>query len=129
LGLAKAGAKDIKDVYLFDLLEKVQKCICKMMTVIGNGMKPVKDCEVGEEDIEYLEKNIKRIEGAAGEIKGFILAGESEVSARLHVARSVCRRAERGACRISDEPNFPPAILKYLNRLSDLLFLLAHEYE
>lgn len=127
LGFAKAGAKD---VYVSDSLNRIQKDIYKIMSVAGNEMKPPKNVDgVTEEDVARLKKDIERVEGAIGKILKFSIPGESELSARIHLARVACRRAEREVTEHKDHLKIPPAILKYLNRLSDLLFLLAHEYE
>ena len=59
------------------------------------------------------------------ELKSFVLPGGSELAARLHVARAVCRRAEREALDAAQTHTAQPVALVYLNRLSDLLFILA----
>ena len=59
------------------------------------------------------------------ELRSFVLPGGGEAAARLHVARTVCRRAEREALRAAGEVGLNPDALVYLNRLSDLLFILA----
>jgi cob(I)alamin adenosyltransferase len=73
-----------------------------------------------------------RLEGWCDEVnkrleplKSFVLPGGGEVAARLHVARTVCRRAEREAVALADSHDVSPEVLAYLNRLSDLLFILA----
>ncbi len=58
-------------------------------------------------------------------LKAFILPGGTDKAARLHVARAVCRRAERSVVALAREDDVPPFFLVYLNRLSDLLFTLA----
>jgi len=58
-------------------------------------------------------------------LKSFVLPGGGEVAARLHVARTVCRRAEREAVVLGEAEDVAPEVLAYLNRLSDLLFILA----
>ena len=58
-------------------------------------------------------------------LRTFLLPGEGEASARLHLARTVCRRAERGAVALADREPVNPCALAYLNRLGDLLFILA----
>ena len=58
-------------------------------------------------------------------LKSFVLPGGTEASARLHVARTVCRRAERESYLAAEEHDLNPLVLVYLNRLSDLLFILA----
>jgi len=61
----------------------------------------------------------------ASALKNFILPGGSPVAARLHFARTVCRRAERVCVRLSKNENIGEAAIVFLNRLSDLLFVLA----
>jgi cob(I)alamin adenosyltransferase len=58
-------------------------------------------------------------------LRAFILPAGSEKAARLHVARTVCRRTERAVVRLAHEADVPALFLTYLNRLSDLLFTLA----
>jgi len=85
---------------------------------------------VGERDIEALEALIDRLEAGLTPLKTFILPGGSPSAATLHVARTVCRRAERAAVRLagSEGESVEPASIRYLNRLSDLLFVMArHE--
>jgi cob(I)alamin adenosyltransferase len=75
-------------------------------------------------DAERLEKAIDQAETFVLPLKYFVLPGGSAQAAALHLARTVCRRAERGVLAINDAP--PRAeIVVYLNRLSDLLFVLA----
>lgn len=81
-------------------------------------------------DIEALETLIDRLEGGLEELKTFILPGGSPSAAAFHVARTVCRRAERAVVRLAgiDGESVEDASLRYLNRLSDLLFVIArHE--
>jgi cob(I)alamin adenosyltransferase len=75
--------------------------------------------------IEALERDCDDVNEELEPLKSFILPGGSEVAARLHLARAVCRRAESVALWAADERPVNPAALVYLNRLSDLLFILA----
>jgi len=59
------------------------------------------------------------------ELRSFVLPGGTEAAARLHVARAVCRRAERDALTADAEHSINPLVLTYLNRLSDFLFIAA----
>ncbi|HMY24308.1 MAG TPA: ATP:cob(I)alamin adenosyltransferase, partial [Chitinophagales bacterium] len=61
------------------------------------------------------------------ELKFFILPGGNKAAAVCHVARTVCRRAERGIVRLAEQEEILPALVKYLNRLSDFLFVLARK--
>jgi cob(I)alamin adenosyltransferase len=76
-----------------------------------------------DNDVVRLEALIDTLETGLPPLRHFILAGGSACGAALHVARAVCRRAERGMVAL--EPAVDPVLLKYINRLSDLLFVLA----
>jgi cob(I)alamin adenosyltransferase len=80
---------------------------------------------VTEEQIDALERDCDRFNAALPELKSFVLPGGSEAAARLHVARAICRRAEREALAAAEELQINQLVLVYLNRLSDLLFILA----
>ena len=74
-------------------------------------------------DVERLESLIDRLDGELPRLTRFILAGGSPAGAALHVARGVCRRAERRM--IALEPAIDAVLIRYINRLSDLLFVMA----
>ena len=80
---------------------------------------------VTTEQVERLEELCDLVNERLEPLKSFVLPGGTEASARLHVARAVCRRAERLAVALAAEHAVNPAALAYLNRLSDLLFILA----
>ena len=80
---------------------------------------------ISEDHIERLEQDCDLFNADLSELKSFVLPGGSEAAARLHVARSVCRRAEREALAAAEELDISRLALVYLNRLSDLLFILA----
>lgn len=76
--------------------------------------------------IEDLERWIDELDGELPELDAFLLPGGSPTAAQLHVARTVCRRAERRIVRLAaDRPGVRDVILPYVNRLSDLLFTLT----
>jgi cob(I)alamin adenosyltransferase len=77
---------------------------------------------VGQAEIDELERLCDLFNEALAPLKSFVLPGGSESAGRLHVARTVCRRAEIEALKVSP---VNPLALTYLNRLSDLLFILA----
>jgi cob(I)alamin adenosyltransferase len=79
---------------------------------------------VSSEDIGRLERWIDELESELPPLRRFILAGGSQSGAALHLARTVCRRAERAIVGLPDG-TVDPDILVYINRLSDLLFVLA----
>jgi cob(I)alamin adenosyltransferase len=80
---------------------------------------------VTAEQVERLEEQCDLVNERLEPLKSFILPGGTESAARLHVARSVCRRAERLAVGLAAQEGVNPEALAYLNRLSDLLFILA----
>jgi len=75
--------------------------------------------------VSQFEDVIDRADAELPALKAFILPAGAEPAARLHHARTVCRRAERQVVALDREEGVPPIILSYLNRLSDLLFTLA----
>ncbi len=78
-----------------------------------------------KEAIELIEKEIDRYNELLPPLREFILPGGSVSSAHLHVARTICRRAERSLIALAQDEAINPILLAYLNRLSDLLFVLA----
>jgi cob(I)alamin adenosyltransferase len=75
--------------------------------------------------IERLEALIDELNAVVGPLTNFLLPGGSVGAAQLHVARTVCRRAERQATTLVREETLGPTVLPYLNRLSDALFVMA----
>ncbi len=81
---------------------------------------------VGDDEIKRLEKLIDQCQKDLEPLKSFILPGGGRVGAYLHQCRTVCRRAEREILRLSRaEEMSEPARIKYINRLSDLFFVLS----
>ena len=81
--------------------------------------------QLDQADITLLERAIDRWEGELPPLKQFILPGGTSGAAMLHVARGVCRRAERRVVALGRSESIRPELVVYLNRLSDLFFLLA----
>ncbi len=104
-----------------EFLEKVQKDVHALMGHLAAG------CPL-DIDLASLESEISRLESLLPPLDSFILPGGSEESSRLHMARSVARRAERLLVRFSREYEVDPRAQKFLNALSDYLFLLARLY-
>lgn len=78
-------------------------------------------------DILYLEKAIDRFEDNLPVLTQFILPGGDLAAAQSHVARTVCRRAERRILEFAEQNEVEPEIIKYINRLSDFLFVFARK--
>ena len=80
---------------------------------------------IDDEDVERLEQHLDRYNDDLPPLKDFILPGGGEAAARCHVARTVVRRAERETVALSRVEAVRPQAIRYLNRLSDLLFVLS----
>jgi cob(I)alamin adenosyltransferase len=81
--------------------------------------------QLTEQDVEFLEQDIDRMNMVLPPLKAFILPGGHPMISHCHIARTICRRAERACLRFGAEKELPPLVGKYLNRLSDYLFVLA----
>jgi len=135
VGWAKfgVGAERFEEIRV--LLERFQDDLYRMMSVIGYEMKVPESIEgVAEADVYYLEELVNKYEEMVGELSKFIRTGSTEAAARLHLARTECRRAERMMVGFNEaeknkELQIPGSIMRYMNRLSDLLFLLAYSFE
>lgn len=80
-----------------------------------------------DSDIDRLEKTIDHIDQQLPELRNFILPGGHPTVSYCHIARCVCRRAERRVVALDSKEKVDPLIIKYLNRLSDYLFVLARK--
>jgi len=87
--------------------------------------KALGKAELGDARVAALERAIDADEAELTPLERFILPGGTPKSAALHLARTVCRRAERSVVTLAREEQVPAVVLVYLNRLSDLLFVLA----
>jgi len=105
-------------------LERIIDDLYRVMSIIGFEMKvPGSIREIEEEDVDFLDSLIEKYKEEVEDVNKFVRPGTSEKSARLHLARSVCRRAEREI--VKAELKKSEMILKYLNRLSDALFVFS----
>ena len=91
------------------------------------GNTKVKIPALREEDIQFLEKEIDAMETELPPLRFFILPGGHSAISFCHVARTVCRRAERLTTALNDQEKIEVMVLKYLNRLSDYLFVLSRK--
>ncbi len=80
---------------------------------------------ITQQQVDYLEKSLDKLNDDLSPLKEFILPGGCESAAICHVARTICRRAERRVYALAKKGNISDMTLKYLNRLSDLLFVIA----
>ena len=125
LGLVRAGSSDAQ---LGGMIEQIQRDLFALGARLAdpaNRIGPrVTKAAVTPEDISRLEGWIDLLESELPPLRRFILAGGSATGATLHVARTVCRRVERAMVSLGPDA-FEPHLLTYVNRLSDLLFVMA----
>jgi cob(I)alamin adenosyltransferase len=95
--------------------------------VMKNGELRLKKLGITETDVELLEKEIDSMEDSLPQMTHFILPGGHTTVSYCHIARCVCRRAERLAVHLSHNEPVDEMAIKYLNRLSDYLFVLARK--
>lgn len=126
IGLAKHFVED-DDIY--NILQDIQN---KLFTIASNlateDQTKVKH-HIVDEDIKYLEEIVDYYMGKLDNPKGFIVTGTNKKSAYIHVARTVCRRAERRIISLSKIAEINPLVIKYVNRLSDTLYAMARFLE
>jgi len=128
LGLARSFSKS---QYVIKIIKNIQKELFivggELATDVSKYKNLKKNFKVVTPDMVFnLEKMIDSLEEVVQLPKAFVIPGASPASAALDMARSVLRRAERIVVRIKEDDNlFNPVVLKYLNRLEDLLFMIA----
>ncbi len=118
---------DVKNLKMSEILSEIQDRLFTIGSQLANDSKNTKMQipDLIESDIKLLEKEIDRMEKNLPALKNFILPGGTQLASFCHVARCVCRRAERLSVQLSDESTVSQIIIKYLNRLSDYLFVLS----
>ncbi len=124
LGLARA---ENTDAHIDGILEEMQNELFELGADLATPLSvekgKVKRIEL--KDVQGLEKVVDDLQERLKPLRNFILPGGSPVAARIHFARTVCRRAERAVVRLSRNEDIGNTVVIYLNRLSDLLFVLA----
>jgi cob(I)alamin adenosyltransferase len=120
LAVAADGPDELRAI-----LKRIQNELFDLGADLSVPMEQDARLRVTQQQVDALEGDCDRFNAELPELKSFVLPGGSEVAARLHVARTTCRRAEREALVASGLYMVNPLALVYLNRLSDLLFILA----
>ncbi|NTW00570.1 MAG: cob(I)yrinic acid a,c-diamide adenosyltransferase [Oscillochloris sp.] len=123
IGVARASGIDGK---LDEVLGQVQA----QLFVVGADLATPGEAgpsipRVGVAEIEFLEAQIDALESELEPLRQFILPGGTLAASHLHMARTICRRAERWAVSLVHDEELRPEVLMYLNRLSDFLFVAA----
>lgn len=114
---------------LRDEIENIQRDLFALQAQLADPRydpaKAKEKTRLTEERIAALEAWIDRCMEEVGPLKNFVLPGGTSGASLLHLARTICRRAERSVLSLSESEAVPPIVVKYLNRLSDLLFAVA----
>ena len=129
LGLVRTeAAMDRPDTQIMEMVEQIQRDLFGLGARLADPAKKiagrVTKAAVTDEDISRLEGWIDLLEAELPPLRRFILAGGSRTGATLHVARTICRRAERRIVALGVD-TVEPVLIGYMNRLSDLLFVMA----
>jgi cob(I)alamin adenosyltransferase len=124
LGIVRADNQDAEiDRILSEIQNQLFALGADLATPRSVEKKVVK--RIDPKDVQQLEKVIDSVDPVLKPLRRFVLPGGSPLAARLHFARTVCRRAERAVVRLSRNEDIGETVTVYLNRLSDLLFVLA----
>jgi cob(I)alamin adenosyltransferase len=125
LGVVRARADGPMDALLRDVQRDLFAIGAQLASTRPAAVARKRKAAVTSLKVRRIERAIDRHEADLPALTTFILPAGSPAGALLHVARAVCRRAERSVVALADRESVPPVILAYLNRLSDLLFVLA----
>ncbi len=122
---------NIKDVLSQDFHAELYQ-IQNYLFTLGSHLatSPEKDIKMSipalnEQEINFLEASIDKMEESLPPLKNFVLPGGDEAASKIHIARCVCRRGERICVALAYQEELDEQIIKYLNRLSDYLFVLS----
>ncbi len=123
LGLSK---QYVEDEEIYNIIENIQNKLFTVAANLATEDKSKLQYKITEDDIKDLEDIIDKY---MDEFKGFIIPGTNKASAHLHVARTICRRAERRIISSTEVVEVDPIIIKYVNRLSDVIYSLGRYLE
>jgi len=126
IGLVKDS---VEDPQTKNMLYEIQDRLFTIGSVLASDPEKskMKIPDLYEADVEFLEKEIDMMEAELPELKNFILPGGHPVVSYCHIARCVCRHAERLIVQLKNENEIPEVIISYMNRLSDYLFVLSRK--
>ena len=125
LGVVRSRLEHVEVSAMLDVIQRDLFALGAMLADPGHRIAlRVTKATLTEENVTRLEDWIDHLDARLPPLRRFILAGGSEAGALLHLSRSVCRRAERGIVALGTDAA-PAVVLAYINRLSDLLFVMA----
>lgn len=115
----------VEDPPLYETLLFIQQRVFNCSAALANPAPNATTPGISDDDVAFLETAIDFLDPGAGQWRGFVLASGGEAAARLHLARTVARRAERRVVALGSQTDLPANVLPFLNRLSDVLFAAA----
>ena len=112
-----------------EILSEVQDRLFTIGSILASdpSKSNLKTPDLNDSDIELLESEMDRMNEKLPEMRSFVLPGGNDTVSFCHIARCVCRRAERLAVQLNESEPINPLVTKYLNRLSDYLFVLSRK--
>ena len=127
VGLARLHTEGEVDAMLSRIQNELFDLGADLATPETEKPLPYEPLRILDAQVERLEREIDRLNEALSPLRSFVLPGGSPAAAALHLARTVCRRAERLVVALAEKPGeaVSPAAIKYLNRLSDFLFVAS----
>ena len=126
IGMAMVTASDQPKLSpLVEILRRVQHELFNLGSILATRPEDVhpKQPRVTQAEIDQLEREIDRMNEVLGPLRSFVLPGGTRLNTELRAARTICRRAERLVIALSRTESVPPEAVRYLNRLSDALFV------
>lgn len=115
------------EVHIAETLHQIQVKLMDIAAIMASDEKAKKIRQVTDSDIKILESEIDKSDTDLEPLKYFVLPGGHNTPAFCHIARCICRRAERMILHVNEETDVPENVLAYMNRLSDYLFILARK--
>lgn len=120
LGLLRSFDEEMAPVVI-----DIQQKLFAIATELAKGNAKNKQTALENRHIAHIEKKIDQMQEQLPPMKSFIIPGGNQAISHCHIARCVCRRAERSVSLLASQEEVNPFVIKYLNRLSDFLFVLA----
>ncbi len=126
IGLLAEMMRQMEGGY-YDELKAVQHNLFTLQTLLATEDSEIysKLPQLAEEEVEMLERQIDILTDMLPKLQNFVIAGGNMTGAQCHVCRTVCRRAERRVVTLARQAHVDDVLMRYLNRLSDYLFVLA----
>lgn len=128
LGLLRAKTEDREIQELILDIQNTLFSVGAYLATDKNKTKLSETAQISAEKVEKLEQEIDKIQKKLPKLTTFIIYGDNELSAICHICRAVARRAEREIITVNQTYTIDTIVLEYMNRLSDLLFVLARQY-